>query len=60
MNKPLIEASCVVDDVEYHAETKPDGKCQGCAGYTNALCPELGECMSDDRADRSTIIWVKA
>lgn len=60
MNKPLIEASCVVDDVEYYAETKPDGLCQGCVGYGTSLCSKLGNCMGYNRADHSTIIWVKA
>ena len=57
------DARCVVDGVEYHAKTSND--CSACAGdYTigedSALCDALGPCSWPARADRTSIIWVKA
>jgi hypothetical protein len=65
MNKPIIEATCVVDGVEYHAETRPFpgmwARCTGCAGKDDTdTCWDSGPCSEDDRADRSDIIWVPA
>jgi hypothetical protein len=62
MNKLIIEASCEVDGVEYHAETSgPEGGCVGCAGDSDRgrICLRLGPC-GDTRQDRSSIIWVRA
>jgi hypothetical protein len=63
MNKPIIEASCVVDGVEYHAQTPTvDYRCTGCAAEARplAFCCELGPCQAVERQDRSSVIWVRA
>lgn len=64
MNKPIIEASCVVDGVEYHAKSARG--CNGCAAeattkdFTHELCGFLGPCAKEIRADRTNIVWVRA
>ena len=65
MNKPIIEASCVVDDVEYHAvsaeQTRIGPVCAGCVAEGTDLCRKLaGNCGDTSRADRSDVIWVRA
>lgn len=62
MNKPIIEASCEVDGVEYHAVSARG--CEGCAAKdtdtTPGLCRRLGECGAAARQDRTNIVWVRA
>jgi hypothetical protein len=64
VNKLIIEASCEVDGVEYHAVTAPSNKCDGCVAYSPrvdpALCGGLSPCVDEYRADRSTVVWVRA
>ncbi len=63
MNKPIIEASCVVDGVEYHAQTSPvRGECTGCVAHARpfAFCCALGPCRAVTRQDGSSIVWVRA
>jgi len=61
MNKLLIEASCEVDGVEYHAKAATD-TCEGCAFEDAAIreCLAAGPCTHLGRADRSRVIWVRA
>lgn len=60
MNKPIIEASCEVDGVEYHAVSARG--CEGCAAKdtTPGLCRSLGGCGEAVRQDRTNIVWVRA
>jgi hypothetical protein len=63
VNKLIIEASCEVDGVEYHAVSdreidKPS--CDGCAGLGTGLCFKLGACTPGSRFDSSNVIWVRA
>ena len=60
MNKLIIEASCEVDGVEYHAESRgPQQLCFGCSRYEEDE-PCLPQCGAVERADRSDVIWVRA
>lgn len=62
MNKPIIEASCVVDGVEYHAVSGRG--CDGCAADSDSaghvLCGKLGPCQDLTREDSTNIVWVRA
>ena len=62
------ETRTVVAGQEYHAQTAPAGACAGCALYNptgahrcldwDAI--EVTPCTPSTRADRSSVIWVKA
>jgi hypothetical protein len=61
VNKLIIEASCEVDGVEYHAVSAPvPGECTGCAAEERGPCLSLDPCSKLGRADRSHVIWVRA
>jgi hypothetical protein len=61
MNKLIIEASCEVDGVEYHAVSAPKpGACTGCAAEERGPCLRLDPCTVGSRSDRSGVIWVRA
>ena len=63
------ETRTIVQGKEYHAQSAPEGLCNGCAFYNSPMLPHCCEsvamaaatpCMPHQRADRSPIIWVPA
>lgn len=60
------ETRTVVHGQEYHAQTAPPGTCAMCALYNpTGICIQpdvikVTTCTPDRRADRSSVIWVKA
>ena len=62
------ETRTVVHGQEYHAQTAPTGSCAGCALYNPTgehICIQpdvikVTTCTPVSRADRSSVIWVKA
>lgn len=61
MNKPIIEAACLVEGVEYHALSTSAVNCDGC-GFREAAqgCLQAGPCVAATRSDRTDVIWVRA
>ena len=48
--------TCEVDGIKYQsAPPAYDRGCGGCAGNSNALCQQLGDCEDNE----SLIIWIK-
>lgn len=62
------ETRTVVEGQEYHAQTAPTRACDGCAFYSPTGTPiciqpdviKVTPCTPGLRADRSSVIWVKA
>ncbi len=58
----LEDITCVMDGITYQAE-KAIGSdpCEGCAGYRDTFCIELGDCSKNTHYSGSpALIWVKA